>query len=798
MVGLAGEIASHDARKAGNPVVTQTDPRTESPQSAEGSERAPLQAPHSRYRFGLAYGRFIYRARWFVLAFWLVALVASVPFASKIGGALRGGGFTLSGSESVQVENMLQSHLNTPPSQAIIVLQSNTTPVSDSAYQQEIQRVIASARAATRVTAAQQGPVSADGRTTVVFVNYGVDEGTAGQYIAALRQALPQNLGPAQALVSGNPATYADLSAITQRDLEKAETYSLPLALLVLLIVFGTLIAGVMPLVLALAAVPVALAVIDVVATHTWTSIFVLNVATVIGLGISIDYSLIMTRRFREEIANGRPIQDAVGWTVATTGEAILFSGLTVMIGFTAMLLIGIPVMSSFGIGGAVVVGSALLAALTLLPALLGALGPRVNALRLPLVGRLTSPRAATERQHGFWHRWALGVMRRPVTAIVAVVALLIVAGVPIFSLNPAAYGASPIPNNVESQRGFSVLTAQFPQMAQSPIEVTAQTPDGSSMLDAANLARVRALSTWLAAQPNVTSVTSLTSLPQTAGGQAPSADQLTALYTTGAYAQQPALAQLVSTTTNGDFTVLTVTANAAVDSEAGKQLVTTLRAGDAAAAQGLIVRVGGIQARSVDFTNHLYGQFPKALAFMLVATYLLLLVMFRSLLLPLKAVLVNLLSLSASFGVLVFVFQQGHGQSLFGFTSNGTIDALTPILIFCILFGLSMDYEVFLLSRIREEWLRTRNNRYAVARGLEMTGGVITSAALLFSIVTGSLLFASLLSTKELGMGMTVAVLVDATIIRSVLVPATMRLLGRWNWWLPGRPLPREQTVVS
>jgi RND superfamily putative drug exporter len=426
-------------------------------------------------------------------------------------------------------------------------------------------------------------------------------------------------------------------------------------------------------------------------------------------------------------------------------------------------------------------------------------LGPRVNALRLPLVGRLTAPQAATEEGHGFWHRWALGVMRRPVVAIVAVVALLLVAGAPIFALNPAAYGASPLAHTTESQRGFDILSAEFPQIAQAPIQITAQTPDGSSILSAENIARVNALSTWLAAQPHVTSVTGLTNLPPTAtpGTQTPAAEQLAALYTSGAYTQQPALAQVVAATTHADFTVITLTTNAPLDSHEGKQLISSLRAGDTTAGQGLRVLVGGIQARSVDFTNHLYGAFPKALIFMLIATYLLLLLMFRSLLLPLKAVLVNLLSLSASFGVLVFVFQQGNAQSLFGFTSNGTIDALTPILIFCILFGLSMDYEVFLLSRIREEWLRTHDNRYAVARGLEKTGGVITSAAILFSIVTGALLFSSLLTTKELGMGMTVAVLVDATVIRSVLVPATMRLLGRWNWWLPGRPLPRERAAL-
>jgi RND superfamily putative drug exporter len=222
--------------------------------------------------------------------------------------------------------------------------------------------------------------------------------------------------------------------------------------------------------------------------------------------------------------------------------------------------------------------------------------------------------------------------------------------------------------------------------------------------------------------------------------------------------------------------------------------LIDALRAGSRLVAPGLQVQIGGTQALSLDFTRYLYNNFPRTILFVLVTTYLLLLLMFRSLLLPLKAVLVNVLSLAASYGVVVFVFQWGHFSNLLDFTSSGFVDSTMPILIFCVLFGLSMDYEVFLLSRIHEEWLRTHNNRYAVARGLEKTGGVITNAALLFAIVTGAFTFTSLVTMKELGLGMTVAVLVDATIIRTLLVPATMRLLGRWNWWLPGRRVPVEQ----
>jgi putative drug exporter of the RND superfamily len=322
---------------------------------------------------------------------------------------------------------------------------------------------------------------------------------------------------------------------------------------------------------------------------------------------------------------------------------------------------------------------------------------------------------------------------------------------------------------------------------------VTAQAQDGKSILAPENLQHLAALSRWLAQQLHVTGVISLTNPPATPGGPTLDQQTLMTLYTTGGYKNIPALAQFVSSTTNGGFTYIVVNTNTTLDSDAGKGLVDHLRAGDAAAGQGLKAQVGGVQADYLDFDRYLYSNFPKAILFILGATFVLLLLMFRSLLLPLKAILMNVLSVSAAYGVLVFVFQWGHFSNILGFTSSGFIDSLLPILLFCILFGLSMDYEVFLLSRIREEWLRTRNNTQAVARGLEKTGSVITNAALLFVVVTVAFTFTSLIVTKEIGVGMTVAVLVDATIIRSLLVPATMRLLGRWNWWLPGRAAPGE-----
>ncbi len=386
--------------------------------------------------------------------------------------------------------------------------------------------------------------------------------------------------------------------------------------------------------------------------------------------------------------------------------------------------------------------------------------------------------------------------MKRPVIVVVVVTAALVALGWPIFSLSIGSSSILSLPPNIESRQGFDVLNAQFPATSQDPVSIIAQTPDGSSMLNSSNLTRLSHLTQWLITQAHVTGVTSIVNLPATPGGPALTEQQLAALYGSGAYQQNPGLRQLVDSTTNGGVTLVTVQVDTKFDSPEGKTLISTLRSGDKAAAQGLQVFVGGSQADSLDFNNYLYGNFPRAIVFIMIATYILLLLMFRSLLLPLKAILMNVLSVSVTYGVLVFIFQWGNFSNLLNFTASGTVDSTVPILLFCILFGLSMDYEVFLLSRIYEEWLRTYNNRFAVARGLEKTGGVITNAALLFVIVTGAFTFTSITITKETGLGMTIAVLVDATIIRSLLVPATMRLLGRWNWWLPGRPIPPKQTI--
>jgi RND superfamily putative drug exporter len=732
-----------------------------------------------------------------LLIFWLAAVGASVPFAAQLPSLLSGGGFQAPGGESVQVSNELIVYLHVPPSSVTVVFHSATTNVRDPAYQQELTRTLAQLRAFPHARSVTPGTVGQDGRTLYVTVGFDQDENMMRAAVGAFRALLPRGASahPAQVYLTGQLAVEDDLNSISLQDVERADTTVLPLALLILLAVFGTGSAAVLPLLMAVITTPLALAVVYPIAQATPVTTSVTSIVSIIGLGLSIDYSLFITRRFREELARGRAPRDAIAWTVATAGEAILFSGLTVMIGFSGLMLIGTG-LTSVGLGGMATVVAAMLAALTFLPALLGILGYRINALRVPWLWRLTLPKAGAQEDSevGFWRRLALGVMRRPVLIIVLVALLLVGLGWPVFSLTIGSpVSADALPREAPSRQGLAILTAAYPAFTASPLDVTAQTPDGSPMLSATNLQRLAALSAWLAHQPQVTGVTSLVNPPSMPGEPHLTQPELLSLYDTGGYQTIPKLAAFVASTTQGGFTWLVVQTTAPLESAAGKALVDHLRAGDVAAGQGLQVQVGGIQAITLDFDRYLYGNFPKAVLVILGATFLLLLLLFRSLLLPLKALLMNVLSVSAAYGALVFLFQWGHFSDLLGFTSTGFIDSLVPIVLFCILFGLSMDYEVFLLSRIREEWLRTHDNRQAVARGLEKTGSVITNAALLFLVVTVSFAFTSVIDTKEVGVGMTIAVLVDATIIRCLLVPATMRLLGRWNWWLPGRPAPQK-----
>jgi len=509
-------------------------------------------------------------------------------------------------------------------------------------------------------------------------------------------------------------------------------------------------------------------------------SIFVLNLATLLGLGLGVDYSLLMTSRFREELAarggTREAVPDAVGATMATAGRAVFFSGLTVLLGLLGLVLFEFMILRSVGIAGALVVGFAVLAALTLLPALLAIAGPNIDRLRVRPVG-------ATSAEDGPWARLANRVMDRPIAVLVPTLGLLLLLGTPFLHVRFNAPDATILPDSVPSRQAFGRLTDAFGPGPFAPIVLAVRTDGAATTPD--NLARLYDYSRALAADPRVTRVDSLVDVDSRL-----TLPQYQLLYASPGGPPDRFVQEALAASTYGDLTALTITTPYGPNEQPGRDLVRDLRAGNGSLGPpaGLTVLVGGGAADVEDVVAGIAAEFPRTAVFILVSTYIVLFLLLRSVLLPLKALAMNTLSIAASFGALVWIFQDGNLSAIFGTRPLGFVETTQPVILFCVLFGLSMDYEVFLLTRMREAWDRTGDNRAAVAHGLERSGRIVTSAALIVVVVAGSFAFADIVLIKALGLGIAIAVALDATVVRALLVPATMRLLGRWNWWVPAR----------
>ncbi|MBA2595571.1 MAG: MMPL family transporter, partial [Chloroflexia bacterium] len=477
---------------------------------------------------------------------------------------------------------------------------------------------------------------------------------------------------------------------------------------------------------------------------------------------------------YREELAAlPGAVPAAVERATATAGRAVFFSGLTVLIGLMGLSLFEFMFLRSVGISGVIVVAWSTLAALTLLPALLSIVGANVE--RLTIWRRSSGART----EAGFWVRLSEGVMARPLAVLIPTLALLLLLGTPFLRANISSPDATILPPDLPSRQAFDLLVAEYGAGEISPFLIVLEA--NGDIFTPEHLGSIYDVGARLASDPRVTRVQSIVppGLPR---------DQAI-----GVAALQPGLQRLGFETganrlANGNAAVILAYANSLPNDEQSKTLLTELRA---LQPPGLTVLVDGGTAEIVDVVNEMYADFPKAIALVVAATYLVLLVLFRSVLLPLKAILMNALSIVASYGALVWVFQDGHLSQYLGFTPLGFVEASLPVIMFCVLFGLSMDYEVFLLSRIREEWERTGDNTRAVAIGMQRSGRIITSAALLVVAVTVSFVSADVVLIKALGFGIALAVFLDATVVRALLVPATMRLVGDWNWWLPA-PLQR------
>jgi RND superfamily putative drug exporter len=723
------------------------------------------------------------RARWVVGA-WVVLLLLAIPFAPQLPGRLSAGGFILDDLESARAKALLGSELDAPPSALVIVFSSPTLRAGSPAFETaaaDAVRDIATAPHVARVVSHALAPsqVSADGHTAydIVFLDLPPDDSPAALPI------LQQRLRPATALtveLAGGPAFYGDVQSVSEADLRRSEVISLPLAALALVFVFGSLVAAGVPLAVGGAAVVVALAAIFVVASVMPMSIFVLNLATLLGLGLGVDYSLLMTSRFREELALRPDAPDRVGEavrvTVATAGRAVFFSGLTVLLGLLGLVLFEFMILRSVGIAGAIVVGLAVASALTLLPALLVLLGPRVDRFAV----RRVAPGAGTD---GPWARLARRVMRHPVGVLIPTLAFLLLLGSPFLHVRFNAPDASILPPEVPSRAAFDRLTANFGEGEFAPIVLAIRTTGPAT--SPANLAELYDYSRRLAADPRVSRVDSLVDVDPRL-----TLDQYTLLYRDPNGPRDRYVQTALAATTRGDLTAFTITTPYGPNRDEGRSLVADLRTADGPLAPpaGVTVLVGGGAADVADVVDRVRADFPRTALFIIVSTYLVLFVLLRSVVLPAKALVMNTLSIVASFGALVWIFQDGNLSAPLGFGPLGFVETTQPVILFCVLFGLSMDYEVFLLTRMKEVWDRTGDNVEAVAGGMERSGRIVTSAALIVVVVAGSFAFADIVLIKALGVGMAIAVALDATVVRALLVPATMRLLGRWNWWMPAR----------
>jgi trehalose monomycolate/heme transporter len=543
----------------------------------------------------------------------------------------------------------------------------------------------------------------------------------------------------------GQIPTEAATNHEVNSDIGRAEAFSLPVMLILLLLIFGSLASASLPIVIGVTGIIGSFAALRLLTLATPVSIYSINITTILGLGLAIDYGLFIVSRFREELHRQPTVEDALARTVATAGRTVAVSGVTVAMALASLLLFPEVFLRSMGYGGVLTVLVDMLAALTLLPALLAVLGPRVNALR---VRRSVQRERATDS--GAWYRLAHSVMRRPVAYAAVIVVALLALGTPFLHVSWGGTDARDLPAGAQVRQVAQALAADFPGNGDAPIESLVRF--GGAV--AASPARQAALTGY---------VQSLGRVPGVTGAH------LTGI--------------------RGDVARVDLSYQPDPLSAQARQIVARVRAVPAPA--GAQAYVGGQTAQLVDELSGLSATVPWMAVVMAAATFVLLFLAFGSVVLPIKAIAMNLLSLAATFGVVVWIFQEGHLSGLLKFTPTGTIEPTMPILMLAIIFGLSMDYEVFLLSRIRERYDVTGDNAEAIAGGLQRTGGIITSAALLLLIVIGSFSASGITFIKLLGVGMIVALIVDASIVRVMLVPATMRLLGRANWWAP-RPLRR------
>jgi uncharacterized membrane protein YdfJ with MMPL/SSD domain len=697
-------------------------------------------------------GRFAYRRRRSVLAATGVFVVAAVLWGTGVFGSLANGGFEAPDSEAAHAVRTVEQTVGRDNADVVVLYRSSTLSVSDPAFRTAVDQHLSGVprdqvmRTATYWSTPSPEFVSNDQHSTyAVLTLAGADPEDRLASYHAIEDRLRQPADGLEVRLGGEMPLFDEVNEQTEHDIVQAETISLPIVLVLLVVVFGGLVAASLPLFVGGLAILGAFMVLRGLSTLTDVSIYSINIVTMIGFGLAIDYALFIVTRFREELAAGNDVETALTTTMSTAGRTVAFSGITVGVAIASLVLFPVMFLRSMAYGGAAAVLVAMIAALTALPALLAVLGHRVDSLRLPWFNRHRS----RQTEHGAWYRLAHSVMRRPLVYVVVLVPLLLVFGVPFLRAELGGVDHRALPAGAESRVVTETLQRDFAGGGGSNVMVAVRFDPGVSQTSAQ-----QSLAPYLQRLEQVRDVDAVR----------------------------------IDGYRDGVASVLVHTHYTAQEIPA-RDVVHAAR--DVPPPAGASVQVGGETAAIVDLLDVLWERLPLMVGLVVLVTFVLLFLAFGSLVLPLKALVMNVLSLAASFGAMVWIFQDGNLSGLLDFTPSGYLDATNPVLLFAVLFGLSMDYEVFLLSRVREEWDRTGDNTAAVAIGLQRTGGIITSAALLLMIVVAAFSTSGIVFVKMIGVGLVIAIALDATVVRALLVPATMRLLGRVNWWAPA-PLAR------
>ena len=702
--------------------------------------------------------RLVLRLRWPILGFWLVVLLAG-GFATARLTPLLSNTFTVPGTDSERARTILEQHFGDRSDGEFLIVYRITNGTAG--VRLRIERSIREAAKAVptgQATALRDAPGGVLWGSILTTLNLAKAKG----YTDDIRRHLnvPQGV---EAYVSGQPAIEGDLDPIFSSDLAKGESIALPIALAVLLAVFGLSLAATIPFMFAAATITGTLGIVFIFAHFMTMATYVTNLVQLIGLGIAIDYSLLIVYRFREELARGGSKDDAIVRTMATAGRAVIFSGATVAIGLALLLFMPLPFMRSMGVGGFLIPLVSIAAAATLQPALLSVYGRR-GTRRLHVAdwlrrrAHLPLPHlAGPDVEHGVWARLARAIMQRPLVFLALGASVLVAAAVPLYDLHLTPGSAQGIPQTPQSVRGLNILRHAVGPGALSPAQIVIDSGRSGAVRSPELQSAVAHLRAELRRDPEV------------------------------AFVQSGLTRRFVDPT--GRYEQIIVAGKHEYGDAPAQQFVHRLRdriIPSAGFPRGADVLAGGGPPQGVDFLSRSYGAFPWLVVAVLVLTYLLLMRAFRSLLLPLKAVLLNLLSVGASYGMLVVFFKWGVGHSLFGLYQFPQIEGWIPIFLFAMLFGLSMDYEVFLVTRMRETWDQEHDNVRAVSYGLERTGLIITAAAIVMVAAFSGFIAGSVVGLQQFGLGLAVAIFVDATIVRALLVPALMAVFGRWNWWLP------------